>query len=1222
MSEWRSEDDERNTPTDETRTEDETAATPTAGQKRVLEADTDCVSVDAGAGTGKTTTMRWRIETLLTATDGPLSDRVLVVTFANEAAASIQQSITKAEQLSVEQAFNVEVYTYHSFCSQLVSEYAYTLGIDPEFDVITADQQFRTIQQLINDNDYQYVSQRQDDRAAVETQAVEYIRQMRQEAVSPAMVDAFVPHPETIDELKRLVIDLEQSATELFDPDRFTAEEFAAGETAITESLEAYRERLSRWKLVAKHRSGDTWEAVESYLEYLTLWTKQIAALIEEDPVMAYNFLPQGLFEPTTNAYTYWWTDLKQTPMGHLRAYVDMLDEVSDLQAIYRDYVAELEARGVLDFDELINKANTLINDSPVGEEIRERWDYVFCDEFQDTDELQLEVVTGLARGETQLLAIGDLDQAIYGWRGANPEGLDSLEAAFGDHERIDINENFRSDQEILEIANQCGAYESKQLRSEDCQETADGEPYVERTAADEARVGMVCGDWTELTPAQEVATTISQLLEDGFESINKRSLGDIAVIVRTNRQARDVAARLRDRQIPYQIEGANETKLEAGIQTILSYFRVLADSTADIHLRRVLLLVYRVTDRDLNALETAQTDSLYEAVMTHDETDEIEVAHPQRVRRARTNLQELQALTETSSLPQFYEAFRNKTRIQWYVQKESRTQLDRITTFLQAYDSDNVLRRFSAAFVDSLSRSLTDHDQDVAAGVGSQSADKIDIMTVHQAKGLQFDTVLFPYLEDDEWVSTHAPGWASAEAASWSAHHYQSLIRTITDDEFSHPLAESAYEKQQAEQWRTFHVGVTRAESLLILFSQSSKTHERWQKPLSYLRKQCLRAAGPANAPEQLLEAAFPAANTPWSPEQPQMKLCKQLRETFKTVQTRYPETVVNLSEEVSQAANVLPGTITYFNKYEDELNVKQAIEEIHRLGQDIFDEQLTPQDPNTVDIYSSSLSFDDDLELPVQHSHSSLETYTDCPRRHLLDHVLYGFDDPVPTDVISGQTDEPSWRTVGRVFHAVAEEAFYRSERDKPEWLSICDRIIRARDLESVRTAVETCIHRLFETDLNQWEPVAAELPFELTAIDGVDGPVVGYMDSVRRIPAKGLAVLDYKTTFETRELSRSTQLLLYLKACEELFDEPVEWAGYVYVGEAGGETGTIDLIHRERIDGNWSDVVRLLQEADSPSWEPTPGSHCQHCPHRSLGCGPAEYAYDSAYLLNDSD
>lgn len=1188
--------------------------TPKGGQEDVLNADEECISVDAGAGSGKTTTMRWRIEQMLTSDDAPPSDRVLVLTFANEAATSIQKSITEAEQLSVDQAYNVDVYTYHSFCNQLISEYAYVLGIDPDFEVITQDQRLRIIQSLIEENDYQYVSRHQANTETVVKQAKNYIWDMRQEAITPADIDEYLPEELAIKNLKRLVVDLERTA-QLFDTDEHNLvdDNYDVDYPTMFAHIEEYQDALTRWRRVAQNQSGDIWHTIDAYLSYIEQLTDMVETLLRNDSDTALGFLPQALFYD--DVHKGWWPDINQTPFGHLKAYIEVLEEIFELQKIYHDYVDELDSRGALDFDELINKADTLINDSQIGDEIRSRWDYVFCDEFQDTDDIQMDVVTGLCKDDTQLLAIGDVDQAIYGWRGANPEGLTELGNNFAESEQLDIKRNFRSDQEILELANQCAAYDSKPLVSDDCDaETPDGDPIVERDEGDQARLGLVNGEWTHQSTAEEVATTISQLLEDGFDDIEERSLADIAVIVRKNEQARKVATSLQSRQIPYRIDGSSESEMEPGVQTILSYFRVLVDPRADMHLRRVLMLIYRVTEDDLKALETAPVDSLYEAVINHDDIGSLSLVDPDRVTKAQTDLNDLRELKDSHSLPYFYNAFLNKTHIQWYLQKEDRAQLDRIKNFIQAYESDNVLRRFSEAFVDSLAESLSGRDDDLSIGIASQSNDKVNILTVHQAKGLQFDTVLFPYLEDDEWVST--------KNAVWGAHRFDSIIRDIKEDDFTHPLVESVYQEELEEQWRTIHVGVTRAESLLVLFSQPPEEIADYKNMVSDLREQCEKASLSHESPGELLEATFPDVGTRWSLEQPQMQLWDAITDAFKEVEDRYPETVVNLSDDVKQAADVTPGTITYYNRYEDELNLEQAIEEIHGLGQDIFEEDLTPRDPTADDIYPSSLSFEDDAELPVQHSHTSLETHSDCPRRHLLDHVLYGFDDPMPADAAVSRSDEPSWRKVGNVFHAVAEEAFYRNDTTEDEWLAICDRIVRARDLESVRDEVETCIHRLFATDLLEWDPVAAELPFEVTDIPGVDGPVIGYMDSVRQVPGKGLAVLDYKTTFEKRDLESSSQLLLYLRACEELFDEPVEWAGYVYVGEAAGTDGEIDLIHRDEIEGGWTSVVDMLQAADSPSWDAEPGSHCRHCPHRSLGCAPEEHAYDNEYVVETGD
>ncbi len=797
--------------------------TPKGGQEDVLNADKECISVDAGAGSGKTTTMRWRIAQMLTADNAPPSDRVLVLTFANEAASSIQESITEAEQLSIDQGYNVEVYTYHSFCNRLVSEYAYVLGIDPDFEVITQDQRLRIMRSLIEENEYQYVSRRQANTETVVKQAKNYIRDMRQEAITPADVDEYLPEELAIKNLKRLVVDLERTA-QLFDADEHNLvdDNYDVDYTTLFTHIEEYQDALTRWRIVAQNQSGDIWDTIDTYLSYLEQLTDMMEALLRNDSDTALGFLPQALFYD--DVHKGWWPDLNQTPFGHLKSYIEVLEEIYELQKIYHDYVEELDSRGALDFDELLYKADTLINDSQIGDEIRSRWDFVFCDEFQDTDDIQMDVVTGLCEDEAQLLAIGDVDQAIYGWRGADPDGLNELGKNFVESEQIDIKRNFRSDQEILELANQCTAYDSKPLVSDDCDaETQDGDPIVERNEDDQVRLGLVNGEWTQQSTAEEVATTISQILEEGIDDIEERSLADIAVIVRKNEQVKKVASSLRNRQIPYRIDGASESEMEPGVQTILSYFRVLVDSEADMHLRRVLMLVYRVTEEDLNALETAPVDSLYEAVMNYDDICSLSLDNQDSIKKAQTDFLDLLEIKNSHSLPYFYNAFLNKTRIQWYLQTEDRAQLDRIKNFMQAYESDYVLRRFSESFVNSLAESLSGRDDDLSIGIASQSEDKVNIMTVHQAKGLQFDTVLFPYLEDDEWVST--------KNAAWSAHRFKSITRDIKEDDFTHPLVESVYQEDLEEQWRTIHVGVTRAESRLVFFIQPPEETTDYKK-------------------------------------------------------------------------------------------------------------------------------------------------------------------------------------------------------------------------------------------------------------------------------------------------------------------------------------------------------------------------------------------------------
>ncbi|MFC6769529.1 PD-(D/E)XK nuclease family protein, partial [Natrinema soli] len=136
-------------------------------------------------------------------------------------------------------------------------------------------------------------------------------------------------------------------------------------------------------------------------------------------------------------------------------------------------------------------------------------------------------------------------------------------------------------------------------------------------------------------------------------------------------------------------------------------------------------------------------------------------------------------------------------------------------------------------------------------------------------------------------------------------------------------------------------------------------------------------------------------------------------------------------------------------------------------------------------------------------------------------------------------------------------------------------------------------------------------AELPFSLEDVAGVTGDVVGYVDSIRRLPDGGLAVLDYKATAERIAPDDAVQLSLYHRACEDRFDEPIVAVGYVYVGDLDGDDDPrVNLLEPADLPP-WEAVRETLETVDEPSFaETTPGEHCRHCPHRSLGCGPTEY------------
>lgn len=423
------------------------------------------------------------------------------------------------------------------------------------------------------------------------------------------------------------------------------------------------------------------------------------------------------------------------------------------------------------------------------------------------------------------------------------------------------------------------------------------------------------------------------------------------------------------------------------------------------------------------------------------------------------------------------------------------------------------VLRQLSADFVDHLESYLQGSDSDTAHGIANKAEDKINLMTVHQAKGLQFDTVLFPYLNTEDWYGN--------DSGAWRAHHFKSIIKYATDDNFSHPLSESVYRYQIEEDWRVFHVGATRAESLLVLFGQPSQEPEFPARSVEDIEEQY--------NPRELLRNRFGSDVTPWALDMPTARIWEQIFAAFKEVRETHGETGVNLTTEVEEAGDLTLGNLLYYSTQLQEVN--EAVDKIFELITGLQDGTIDTTDPTELGIESLDLSAVEEPKPPIIHSNTAYETFENCPRRHLLDHVLYAIQDPLPVESEVSSSDDPSPKTVGTIFHDVAEESFYRNTTSKSEWMELAERICTARNEKAALPKVKESINRYFKTDVPTWDAIGAEVPFELTDISAIEGPIVGYIDSIRRHPDKGLVVLDYKTSYDTFDLENSSQLLIYL-------------------------------------------------------------------------------------------
>jgi DNA helicase-2/ATP-dependent DNA helicase PcrA len=258
------------------------------------------------------------------------------------------------------------------------------------------------------------------------------------------------------------------------------------------------------------------------------------------------------------------------------------VDEVAGASAgplgrVVRDVFAEYRRRlfmaNAMDFDDLLVNAHELLNAHPeVLGHYRDRFRYVHVDEYQDTNHAQYRIVSLLAGEHQNLMVVGDDDQSIYGWRGADIRNILEFEQDFPNATVVRLEENYRSTASILGVANTVVAHNSDRKPKELFTSRGDGEPVVRYMALDEHdEVRWMVGEVERL------------LREQGY------SYRDVAVFYRTHAQSRVIEDVLLRTGTPYRIVGGTKFFERAEIRDVLAYLRVVVNRADEVSLRRIV---------------------------------------------------------------------------------------------------------------------------------------------------------------------------------------------------------------------------------------------------------------------------------------------------------------------------------------------------------------------------------------------------------------------------------------------------------------------------------------------------------------------------------------------------------------------------------------------------------------------------------------------------------
>ena len=1122
---------------------------PEPQQQTIIDSDAYPMRVLAGAGTGKTFTMVRKVEHLIDEEDVS-PDRILALTFTNNAADSMQEKLNA--KLGVA-GYDIDAYTYHSICNEILSDYAYESGLDPDFEVATDAEKYAIVLDVLDEIEYRSVKPNvyggNGYASGAASKLLNFIGSMKRSGITPKNINEFLGPADRVYELVDVRERIEAIASDHL------------GGRSVSSVLDSLPD--ARADLVAERDvlGGDGMEAsVRDFLDRLVDLCEALEAAFEaheagerELPDNAYKLPKYMLGGYASGAPTGIPGDLDLELTDHLESFLSDCLTARDLTAGYAAYERELDERNLIDFDGLVVKTAALMH-SPVGEEIADRWDYVFCDEFQDTDRLQFDLVTSLVTDDN-LFVVGDDDQAIYEWRGAHVANItDELDRAFTALTDEPLEENFRSRQPILDLANEA-------IQKLDHRERHKTLKRVDEPAYDGDSVTTVeIPDEDDADGASQLRTVVQNLLSGAAENLDEAyDPGDIALLVRKNDHATPVIEEFDDAGIPYQVAGNLATE-SVGVRTVTAYLKALARPEDEVSWNRVLLMRYRLCDTDLRTLN-AGDDPLVDTLRA---TPLDEFEEPDRVAEAREHATELLTLRDSASLSHLYRELMELTNIEWYLSEQERRDLTQLENVIEQYGDSAVQPPLTPEFIDSLEHydSLFDESGTTPTSQPDVADDAVNVMTIHKSKGLDFPVVLIPQVTADEW----AP----------SSRTYDALETGLSDGADA-AFAEDFVERDARETRRVFHVGITRAEDILVLQGGSEGDDDADTHPVS-----------------ETVDEILPS-RIPWQSERGQLPLWDDVQECL-------PDEAVDWTNTLaSETVGNIGGTVNYDG---ENLSVEAARDRVLTLATATLDGDLSSRTEREI-LRVASLTGSVTHSPSLSHSYTSLAAYEECPRSHYLEYVVNAFSDYQETT--SGSGGGVSQREIGLLFHDTAEQAANQEIENRQEWYEICERLASQRRTEDALSAAKQCIDRYFELELSSYEVVDAERKFELD-INGHE--LVGYIDAVYRTPDGDLLVIDYKATERHRDLQDDKQLPIYLLACRDLYDEPVARAGYAYVGDIGPkiESRPFSDAVLETVRSDVTEAMDRIAEFSFSRY--SAGDHCQWCQHNQLPCAPDSF------------
>ncbi|MCC9796572.1 DNA helicase PcrA, partial [Streptococcus agalactiae] len=477
----------------------------------------------------------------------------------------------------------------------------------------------------------------------------------------------------------------------------------------------------------------------------------------------------------------------------------DMYTQV--IAKCYKAYQEELRRSEAMDFDDLIMMTLRLFDQNKdVLAYYQQRYQYIHVDEYQDTNHAQYQLVKLLASRFKNICVVGDADQSIYGWRGADMQNILDFEKDYPQAKVVLLEENYRSTKKILQAANNVINHNKNRRPKKLWTQNDEGEQIVYHRANNEQEEAVF------------VASTIDNIVRE-----QGKNFKDFAVLYRTNAQSRTIEEALLKSNIPYTMVGGTKFYSRKEIRDVIAYLNILANTSDNISFERIVNEPKRGVGP--GTLEKIRSFAYEQNMSLLDSSSNVMIS-PLKGKAAQavwdlanlilTLRSKLDSLTVTEITENLLDKTGYLEALQVQNTLESQARIENIEEFLSVtknFDDNPEITVEGETGLDRLSRFLNDlaliADTD---DIATETAE-VTLMTLHAAKGLEFPVVFLIGMEEGVFP----------------------LSRAIEDAD------------ELEEERRLAYVGITRAEQILFLTNANTRTlfgKTSYNRPTRFIRE------------------------------------------------------------------------------------------------------------------------------------------------------------------------------------------------------------------------------------------------------------------------------------------------------------------------------------------------------------------------------------------------